>query len=98
MILLTQAQNFDLNIFKYLELIKTSSSLRQRTLMQVTLPAVISVCIPLRAPVVILVFLCFGSQRKRNLTVYGPVSNSSVLPRSIRLLNDSRNKVLIPKQ
>jgi len=96
MILLTKTQNFDLNVFKYLELITASSSLRYRTLMQVMLPRVINVCILLRAPVVIPVCLCFGSQRKRNFTVYGPVSNSSILPRNILTLNDSSNKVLIP--
>jgi len=54
--------------------------------MQVTLPAVNSVRTPLRAPVVIRVCLCFGSQRKINLTIYGPVVNICITSREIKQL------------
>jgi len=52
--------------------------------MKVTLPAVISVCTPLRASVVIPVCLCFGSQRERNLNIYGPVVNICITSREIK--------------
>jgi hypothetical protein len=53
-------------------------------IIHVTLPALISVCTPLRMPVVIPVFLCFGSQRKKNLTFYGPLVNIRITSREIK--------------